>query len=152
MIDTPICELGFTGAAAGAAASGCRAVADVMFADFMFEAASQIIEQAAKLRYMSNGQISVPMIVRAAWGTIKNTGPHHSGSYHPIWAHCPGSDRRDPLESGRRQGAVQDGAAGRRSRDLPGTQGAVLDQGAGARRRALSCPSAWPASCARAPI
>jgi 2-oxoisovalerate dehydrogenase E1 component len=90
MIDTPICELGFTGAAAGAAASGCRAVADVMFADFMFEAASQLIEQAAKLRYMSNGQTSVPMIVRAAWGTIKNTGPHHSGSYHPIWAHCPG--------------------------------------------------------------
>jgi 2-oxoisovalerate dehydrogenase E1 component len=90
MIDTPICELGFTGAAAGAAASGCRAVADVMFADFMFEAASQIIEQAAKLRYMSNGQTSVPMIVRAAWGTIKNTGPHHSGSYHSIWAHCPG--------------------------------------------------------------
>ena len=90
MIDTPISELGFTGAAAGAAASGSRAVADVMFADFMFEAASQIIEQAAKLRYMSNGQIGVPMIVRAAWGTIKNTGPHHSGSYHPIWAHCPG--------------------------------------------------------------
>ncbi len=90
MIDTPISELGFTGAAAGAAASGCRAVADVMFADFMFEAASQIIEQAAKLRYMSGGQIGVPMIVRAAWGTIKNTGPHHSGSYHPIWAHCPG--------------------------------------------------------------
>jgi 2-oxoisovalerate dehydrogenase E1 component len=90
MIDTPISELAFTGAAAGAAASGCRAVSDVMFADFMFEAASQIIEQAAKLRYMSNGQTSVPMIVRAAWGTIKNTGPHHSGSYHPIWAHCPG--------------------------------------------------------------
>jgi 2-oxoisovalerate dehydrogenase E1 component len=90
MIDTPIAELAFTGAAAGASASGCRAVSDVMFADFMFEAASQIIEQAAKLRYMSNGQTSVPMIVRAAWGTIKNTGPHHSGSYHPIWAHCPG--------------------------------------------------------------
>ncbi len=90
MIDTPIAELAFTGAAAGASASGCRAVSDVMFADFMFEAASQIIEQAAKLRYMSNGQTSVPMVVRAAWGTIKNTGPHHSGSYHPIWAHCPG--------------------------------------------------------------
>jgi 2-oxoisovalerate dehydrogenase E1 component len=39
---------------------------------------------------MSCGQLSVPMIVRAAWGTIKNTGPHHSGSYHAIWAHCPG--------------------------------------------------------------
>ena len=74
----------------GASASGCRAVADLMFVDFMFEAATQIIEQGAKLRYMSNGQLSVPVIVRASWGTVKCTGPHHSGSYHPIWAHCPG--------------------------------------------------------------
>ncbi len=90
MIDTPIAELGFTGAAMGASASGCRAVADLMFVDFAFEAASQIIQQGAKLRYMSNGQLSVPAIVRASWGTVKCTGPHHSGAYHPIWAHCPG--------------------------------------------------------------
>jgi 2-oxoisovalerate dehydrogenase E1 component len=90
MIDTPISELGFTGAAAGAAASGCRAVADLMFADFLFEAASQIVQQAGKLRYMSNGQWSVPLVVRASWGRVKSTGPHHSGSYHPVWAHCPG--------------------------------------------------------------
>jgi 2-oxoisovalerate dehydrogenase E1 component len=90
MIDTPIAELGFTGAAIGASATGCRAVADLMFADFMFEAASQIIQQAGKLRYMSNGQVNVPMIVRCSWGTVKCTGPHHSGAYHPIWAHCPG--------------------------------------------------------------
>ncbi|MEX2561055.1 MAG: thiamine pyrophosphate-dependent enzyme, partial [Pirellulales bacterium] len=90
MIDTPIAELGFTGAAIGASASGCRAVADVMFADFMFEAASQIVEQAGKLRYMSNGQIGVPMVIRAPMGTVKSTGPHHSGAYYPMWAHCPG--------------------------------------------------------------
>lgn len=90
LIDTPISELGFTGAAIGASSSGCRTVADLMFADFMFDAASQIVEQAAKLRYMSNGQLSVPMIVRCSWGTVKQTGPHHSGAYHPIWAHCPG--------------------------------------------------------------
>jgi 2-oxoisovalerate dehydrogenase E1 component len=90
MIDTPIAELGFTGAAMGASASGCRAVADLMFVDFAFEAATQIIQQGAKLRYMSNGQLSVPAIVRASWGTVKCTGPHHSGAYHPIWAHCPG--------------------------------------------------------------
>ncbi len=90
MIDTPIAELGFTGAAIGASASGCRAVADLMFADFIFEAASQIIQQAGKLRYMSNGQVNVPMIVRSSWGTVKCTGPHHSGAYHPVWAHCPG--------------------------------------------------------------
>ncbi len=91
MIDTPICELGFTGAAIGAAGTGCRAIADVMFVDFAFEAASQIVHQAAKLRYMSNGQVQVPMVIRASWGTIKNAGPHHSGAYHSVWAHMPGS-------------------------------------------------------------
>lgn len=90
VIDTPISELGFTGAAIGAAATGCRAVADLMFADFLFEAASQIVQQAAKLRYMSNGQMDVPLVIRAGMGAIKNAGPHHSGCYHPIWAHCPG--------------------------------------------------------------
>ncbi|HVF09466.1 MAG TPA: thiamine pyrophosphate-dependent enzyme, partial [Abditibacteriaceae bacterium] len=81
LIDTPICELGFTGASIGAAATGCRAVADLMFADFIFEAATQIIQQVAKLRYMSNGRLSVPMVVRAGMGAIKNAGPHHSGAY-----------------------------------------------------------------------
>jgi 2-oxoisovalerate dehydrogenase E1 component len=90
MIDTPICELGFTGAAIGASASGCRTVADVMFLDFLFEAAGQVALQAAKLRYMSNGQVSVPMVIRAGVGMIKQAGPHHSGSYYPVWAHLPG--------------------------------------------------------------
>lgn len=90
MVDTPICELAFTGAAAGAAATGCRAVADLMFTDFMFEAASQIIQQAAKLRYMTNGRMGVPLIVRSGMGAIKNAGPHHSGCYYPLWGHCPG--------------------------------------------------------------
>jgi 2-oxoisovalerate dehydrogenase E1 component len=90
MIDTPICELGFTGAAIGASATGCRAVADLMMGDFLFEAGSQIALQAARLRYMSNGQVSVPMVVRAGMGAIKSAGPHHSGAFHPVWAHCPG--------------------------------------------------------------
>jgi 2-oxoisovalerate dehydrogenase E1 component len=90
MIDTPICELGFTGASIGASATGCRAISDLMMGDFLFEAASQIVLQAGKLHYMSNGQVKVPMIVRAGMGAVKNTGPHHSGAYYPIWAHCPG--------------------------------------------------------------
>jgi 2-oxoisovalerate dehydrogenase E1 component len=90
MIDTPICELGFTGASIGASATGCRAVADLMLADFLWEAGGQIVLQASKLRYMSNGQVSVPMVVRAGSGSVKNAGPHHSGSYYPAWAHCPG--------------------------------------------------------------
>ena len=90
VIDTPLSELGFTGAATGAAAAGCRAVADLMFADFVFDSGSQLISQTAKLRYMSNGQINVPLIIRATIGLIKNTGPHHSGCYYPVWTHQPG--------------------------------------------------------------
>jgi 2-oxoisovalerate dehydrogenase E1 component len=90
LIDTPISELGFTGASVGASAVGVRCVADLMFADFLFEAAGQIVLQAAKLRYMSNGQMSAPMVVRAAAGALRSAGPHHSGMYHPMWAHVPG--------------------------------------------------------------
>lgn len=90
VIDTPISELGFTGAAAGASATGCRVVSDMMFVDFLFDASSQVILQAAKWRYMSGGQVSAPVVIRASMGAIKNAGPHHSGCYYPIYAHCPG--------------------------------------------------------------
>jgi 2-oxoisovalerate dehydrogenase E1 component len=90
MVDTPISELGFTGAALGASATGVRAIADLMFADFLFEAAGQIALQAAKLRYMSNGQVEAPMVVRVGSGAVRSAGPHHSGTYHPAWAHIPG--------------------------------------------------------------
>ena len=90
MVDTPISEQGFTAAALGASATGARTIADLMFADFMFEAAGQIILQASKLRYMSNGQMNAPMVVRVGAGALRSAGPHHSGTYHPIWAHVPG--------------------------------------------------------------
>ena len=90
VIDTPISELGFAGAAAGASATGCRTVADMMFIEFLFDASSQVILQAAKWRYMSAGQVSAPVVIRASMGAIKNAGPHHSGCYYPIYAHCPG--------------------------------------------------------------
>ncbi|HEV8553462.1 MAG TPA: thiamine pyrophosphate-dependent enzyme [Casimicrobiaceae bacterium] len=90
MVDTPISELGFTGASLGAAATGVRCIADLMFADFLFEAAGQIVLQAAKLRYMSNGQMHAPMVIRAGAGAVRSAGPHHSGMYHPVWAHIPG--------------------------------------------------------------
>ena len=90
VMDTPISELGFTGACIAASATGCRAISDLMITDFLFDAASQIIDQASKLRYMSNGQINVPVILRSASGAIKQTGPHHSGAFHSLWANCPG--------------------------------------------------------------
>ena len=89
-VDTPISELGFTGAAIAASATGCRSIADLMFTDLMFEAASQIINQAAKLHYMSNGQFTAPVVIRAPMGNCNQTGAHHSGAYYPVWAHVPG--------------------------------------------------------------
>jgi 2-oxoisovalerate dehydrogenase E1 component len=90
MVDTPISEQGFTGSALGASATGTRTIADLMFADFLFEAAGQIVLQASKLRYMSNGQMNAPMVVRVGAGAVRSAGPHHSGMYHPMWAHVPG--------------------------------------------------------------
>ena len=90
MVDTPISEQGFTGAAIGASATGTRVIADLMFADFLFEAAGQIVLQASKLRYMSNGQMNAPVVIRVGSGTVRSAGPHHSGAYHPVWAHIPG--------------------------------------------------------------
>ncbi|MEO9228776.1 MAG: thiamine pyrophosphate-dependent enzyme [Devosia sp.] len=90
MVDTPISEQGFTAAAIGASASGSRTVSDLMFADFAFETTGQIFLQAAKLRYMSNGNMSAPVVIRAGAGALRSSGPHHSGMYHPIFAHMPG--------------------------------------------------------------
>jgi 2-oxoisovalerate dehydrogenase E1 component len=90
MVDTPISEQGFTSTAVGASATGARTVSDLMFADFAFETAGQIFMQAAKLRYMSNGQMNAPMVVRVGAGALRSSGPHHSGMYHPIFAHMPG--------------------------------------------------------------
>ena len=89
-VDTPISEIGFTGAGLGASATGMRVIVDLMFADFLFEAGGQIALQAAKLRYMSNGQMNAPMVVRVGAGAVRSAGPHHSGTYHPAWAHIPG--------------------------------------------------------------
>ena len=90
LIDMPISELGYTGASVGLSVTGVRTVCDLMMGDFLWEAASQIVQQAAKLRHMSNGQIGVPVVIRAMHGTTKNTGPHHSGNYYSVWGHCPG--------------------------------------------------------------
>src|SRR5262249_21442385 len=87
---TPVPQQGFASNAIGAPATGARTVSDLMFADFAFETAGQIFLQAAKLRYMSNGQMNAPMVVRVGAGALRSSGPHHSGIYHPVFAHMPG--------------------------------------------------------------
>ena len=90
VLDMPISEAGFVGMCAGAAACGSRAVVDIMFVDFMALAMDQIVNQAAKLRYMSAGQYEMPLTILGANGAIKAAGPHHSQSLHPWFMNIPG--------------------------------------------------------------
>ena len=150
MVDTPISELGFTGAALGASATGVRCIADLMFADFLFEAAGQIVLQAAKLRYMSNGQMQAPMVIRVGAGAVRSAGPHHSGTYHPVWAHIPGLIVCLPVDAGRRQGADEDGAARRATRCIMlESEGAVRRRRGRCRTASISSRSASRASPAQ---
>src|SRR5271157_2505276 len=76
MINTPIAELGFFGVATGAAMMGMRPIVDVQYGDFLFLASDQIINNAAKMRYMSGGQISIPMVMRAPVGATGRSAQH----------------------------------------------------------------------------
>jgi pyruvate dehydrogenase E1 component beta subunit len=89
MLDTPIAELGFFGAAVGAAMMGMRPIADVQYGDFLFLAMDQIVNNAAKLRYMSGGQIKVPLVMRAPIGAT-GRGSQHAQSMERYFTGVPG--------------------------------------------------------------
>lgn len=88
--DTPISEAGFIGAGIGAAMTGWVPVVEVMWVDFTAVAMDQIINQAAKMKYMSGGQTSVPMIIRTQGGGGRGNGAQHSQSLETLFAHIPG--------------------------------------------------------------
>lgn len=88
--DTPICERGFVGLACGAAMSGTRPVVDFMFADFVLDAAGEIINQIAKIQYMSSGRLKMPVLLRGCIGIGHSAATHHSGSYYSMYANFPG--------------------------------------------------------------
>jgi 2-oxoisovalerate dehydrogenase E1 component len=88
--DTPIAERGFTGLAGGAAMTDTRPVVDFMFADFLLDAVGEVVNQIAKIRYMSSGRIQMPVLLRGCIGIGHSAATHHSGSYYPMYAHFPG--------------------------------------------------------------
>ncbi len=89
VIDTPISESAIAGVAAGAAMAGLRPVADVQYGDFLFLAMDQLANNAAKLRYMSGGKVSVPMVFRAPVGATTR-GSQHGQSLEAFFMHVPG--------------------------------------------------------------
>ena len=90
IIDTPISEPGAFGMAVGAAMAGARPVFEVMFGDFMTLVMDQLVNQAAKLRYMSGGRVRAPLVLRTTMGTGANLGPQHSQGFYAWAAHVPG--------------------------------------------------------------
>src|SRR5262249_8257093 len=88
--DTPIAERGFTGLCTGAAMAGARPVIDYMFFDFALDALGEIINQTSKVQYMSDGRLSMPIVLRACVGVGSSAATHHSGSYYSLFAHVPG--------------------------------------------------------------
>jgi acetoin:2,6-dichlorophenolindophenol oxidoreductase subunit beta len=90
IIDTPISEPGITGMGVGAAMTGMRPVIDIMFGDFLGLAMDQIVNQAAKVHYMSGGKLKVPMVVRTTLGATRRSAAQHSQSLHAWVSHIPG--------------------------------------------------------------
>ncbi len=88
--DTPICERGFVGLGCGAAMTGSRPVIDFMFADFVLDSVGEIINQIAKIQYMSSGRVTMPILLRGCIGIGHSAATHHSGNYYPMYAHFPG--------------------------------------------------------------
>jgi pyruvate/2-oxoglutarate/acetoin dehydrogenase E1 component len=88
--DTPISESGFVGLGIGAAMVGMRPVVELLFMDFALVAADQIVNQAAKLRYMAGGTVSVPIVIRAQQGGGRGNGAQHSQSFESWFAQVPG--------------------------------------------------------------
>ena len=90
VIETPICESGFTGMAVGAAMRGIRPVVELMYVDFIGVAMDPVLNQAAKLRYMTGGQVSIPMVIRAPMGAGRRNAGQHSQCLETFFTHIPG--------------------------------------------------------------
>jgi acetoin:2,6-dichlorophenolindophenol oxidoreductase subunit beta len=97
ILDTPICEMSFIGAAVGAAITGLRPIAELMFVNFIGVALDSVMNEGAFLRYMLGGQVKVPLVIKTAIGVVAmnpqnggGTAAQHSGSMYSIFAHIPG--------------------------------------------------------------
>ncbi len=100
VINTPISEDSIMGMATGAAIAGKRPIVEIMFIDFVTLAMSQLVNHAAKLRYMSGGQLSVPLVIRLQQGAVGGWGAHHSQSLEAWFQHVPGLKMVAPSNAG----------------------------------------------------
>ncbi len=90
VIDSPISEPGITGLGVGAAMTGMRPIVDIMFGDFITLTMDQMVNQAAKIHYMSGGKLKVPLVLRTTMGATRRSAAQHSQSLHAWFSHIPG--------------------------------------------------------------
>ncbi len=90
VLDSPISEAGIAGIGLGAAMTGMRPVVDIMFGDFLTLAMDQLVNQAAKIHYMSGGRLTAPLTIRTTLGATRRSAAQHSQSLHALVAHVPG--------------------------------------------------------------
>jgi pyruvate/2-oxoglutarate/acetoin dehydrogenase E1 component len=90
IMDSPISEAGITGLGVGAAMTGMRPVVDIMFGDFITLTMDQMVNQAAKIHYMSGGKLKVPIVLRTTLGASRRSAGQHSQSLHAWFSHVPG--------------------------------------------------------------
>jgi len=90
VLDSPISEAGITGISVGAAMTGMRPVVDIMFGDFVTLTMDQMVNQAAKIHYMSGGKLKVPLVMRTTLGATRRSAAQHSQSLHAWFSHIPG--------------------------------------------------------------
>ena len=95
--DTPISEAGFIGAGVGAAATGLRPVVELMYVSFFGVCADQITNNAAKMRYMFGGKITLPLTIMTGMGAGLNTAAQHSETLYSIFTHFPGTQGRGAI-------------------------------------------------------
>src|SRR6516165_2095133 len=107
LCDTPICERGFVGLACGAAMTGSRPVVDFMFLDFILDSLGELINQVAKMQYMSSGRLRMPLLLRGCVGIGHSAATHHSTNGYPLFLHFPGFRVAVPADPGDAKGLLK---------------------------------------------
>ena len=119
VIDTPLAESSIAAIALGAALNGMRPIAEIEFADFIWPTINQIVGEAARVRYGTNGRMSVPMVLRAPQGGGVRGALYHSQSVEGVLRTHSWTQGRNSGDSLRRQGTAEERDQGRRSRRVP---------------------------------
>ena len=139
--NTPIAESSIIGAAIGMSAAGFKVIPEIQFADYIHPAFDQIVSEAARISFRSDGRWHVPIVIRTPYGAGIHGALYHSQSIESFYAHVPGSEGGGPIHPRRRQGSPVHRGRGPRPGDLPRAEEAVpAGQGPLSRRRAPGAP------------